>query len=303
MKYNVIVIGGGVAGMNAALNVLRNNYSCLIIEKESFGGQIATSPKVENFPSVKEISGLDLSNNMFDQISSLGVEFELDEIKHIEKIDNTFYLEGLYNKYEADSVIIAVGVTHRHLNVDNEERLFGKGISYCAICDGSFYKDKPVVVIGDANSALNYSILLSNYCPIVHLCSILPNLRGERSMIEKVKSLPNVVIHYNVEIKQIIGDSKLEKLVFTDLPTGDEVNIDTDALFIAIGQIPQNEAFKNVCDLEDGYIVTNELMETKTEGLYAIGDCIKKSVRQVTTAIADGSIAGLQVCNYLTGKN
>lgn len=302
MKYNVIVIGGGVAGMNTALNVLRNNYSCLIIEKESFGGQIASSPKVENYPAIKEISGLDLSNSMFEQISNLGVEFELDEIKHIEKKDDIFYLEGLYNTYEADAVVIATGVTHRHLNVPNEEELFGKGISYCAICDGSFYKDKPVCVIGDANSAISYTLLLSKYCPIVHVCSILPDLRGERSMIEKVKSLDNVVIHYNVKIDKIVGENHLESLIFKRLEDGTDFKLDVNGLFIAIGQIPDNEAFSNVCDLEKGYILVNESMETKTKGLYAVGDCIKKEVRQVTTAIADGSIAGLNVSNYLVGK-
>ena len=270
--------------MSAGLYALRAGKSVLIIEKESFGGQIASSPRVENFPSIKEISGLDFSNNLFDQISDLGVDFELEDVQKVEKFDDIFHVYTNYGKYTAKTVIIATGVKHRHLSLENEEKFAGKGVSYCAVCDGAFYKGQDVVLIGDGNTAVQYAILLSNYCSKVHVCTISDN---------------NVVVTPNITLKDLLGNEELETLVFTNNITNEEVRINTRGLFVAIGQIPNNDMFANLVDLDKGYILVDENKLTKTEGLYAVGDCTKKAVRQLTTATSDGAIAAIHACQYI----
>ena len=176
--YDIIVIGGGAAGMTAALYSLRSGKSVLLLEKETIGGQIANSPRVENFPSIKEIAGNEFSDNLFDQILSLGAEFELDNVTGIEKVNNTFVVKAEYNTYESKAIILATGLKHRKINIPNEDELIGKGVSYCAVCDGAFYKDEDVCLVGDGNTALQYALLLSNYCKKVYLCTLFDKFFG-----------------------------------------------------------------------------------------------------------------------------
>lgn len=301
--YDIIIIGGGPAGMSAALYSLRNNKRVLVIEKEAFGGQIATSPRVENYPTIKEISGLELSEKMFDQIADLGVEFELDEVLEIKKEGDIFKIKTFYNKYEAKSVIIASGVKHRHLGIDREEEFTGHGLSYCAVCDGPFFKDKEIVVIGDANTALQSVILLSTYCKQIHLCLLFDRFFAEESLVEKVLSLPNVDVRKEIEIEQLVGAEELSGLIFKDKKSGEKVEYKCDGAFVFIGQVPDNKKFENVVDIDKhGYIIADESCMTKTEGLFVAGDCRTKKIRQVTTANADGSIAALNAVNYLNNK-
>ena len=300
--YDIIIIGGGPAGMSAALYSLRNNKRVLIIEKESFGGQIATSPRVENYPTIKEISGMELAERMFDQIADLGVEFELDEVLEITK-GKTFKVQTLYNEYEAKSVIIASGVKHRHIGIDREEELVGHGLSYCAVCDGPFYKDQEVVVIGDANTALQSVVLLSGFCKQIHLCLLFDKFFAEETLVNKVLSLPNVDVRKEIALQSFEGEKRLTGLVFKDKKTGEEVKYKCDGAFIFIGQVPDNKRFENVVDLDkQGYILADESCMTKTEGLFVAGDCRTKKIRQVTTANGDGSIAALNAVNYLNNK-
>lgn len=297
--FDVIVIGAGPGGMSAALNVKREGKSVLILEKENFGGQIALSPHVENIPSIKDISGEDYSSKIFDQINDLGVEFELEEVVSLKKDNGIFFVTTNYNTYETKSVIIATGCQHRHIGVEREEELIGHGVSYCAVCDGAFYKDEEVAVIGDANTAIQYAIVLAGYCKKVHVCALFDHLFADPILCEKLNSLSNVDVKYNISLKEFIADNELKGLVFTDTKTNEKVAYNCKAVFIAIGQIPHNEVFKDFVDLEKGYIVTDELMKTKTPGLFAIGDCRKKKYRQVVTSISDGMIAALEASRYV----
>lgn len=300
---DVLIIGGGVAGMSAALYALRSGKKVLILEKEAFGGQIATSPKVENYPSIKEISGEELAANLFEQITSLGVDFDVDNIHNIKKEDDIFYIEGEFGKYEAKSVILATGVKHRKINIADEDKLIGNGLSYCAVCDGAFFKGQDVAIIGDANTALQYALLLSNTCNKVYLCMLFDRFFADDILVKRVKERENIEIIKNISLKKFIHDETLKGLEFINTQTEEKLTINVNGCFIAIGQVPSNEDFKNVVELDkNGYIITNEQMETMTPGLFAIGDCRVKKVRQVTTACSDGAISAIMAVNYLDRK-
>lgn len=290
--YDIIVIGGGPSGMTAALYALRSGKSVLILEKENFGGQIANSPRVENFPSIKEISGLDFSDHLFTQICDLGAEFELEEVREVSK-DDIFTVKTNYNIYQAKAVIIATGVTHRKMNLPKEEDLIGKGISFCAVCDGAFYKGQEVFLIGDANSALQYALLLVNYCPKVHLFTLFDKFFADQILIDRVINNEAIEVTHNMNLVEYKGEEELTGLVFENTITKARREYPTNNVFIAIGQVPHNEVFQNLVDLDKGYIVTDENMMTKTPGLFAIGDTRKKDVRQLVTACNDGAIAAL----------
>ena len=298
--YDILVIGGGPSGMSAALYALRSGKSVLILEKENFGGQIANSPRVENFPSIKEISGLDFSDHLFTQITDLGAEFELEEVLEVIKNDDkTFTVKTNYNTYQAKAVIIATGVTHRKMNLPNESDLIGKGISFCAVCDGAFYKGKEVFLIGDANSALQYALLLANYCPKVRMFTLFDKFFGDQLLIDRVKNNDTIEVIHNMNLVEYKGENELTGLVFENTVDKSRREYPTNNVFIAIGQVPHNEVFQNLVELEKGYIVTDDNMMTKTEGLYAVGDTRKKDVRQLVTACNDGAIAALAAVRYI----
>lgn len=298
--YDIIVIGGGAAGMTAALNSLRGGKKTLIIEKETFGGQISKSPRVENIPSIKEISGTDFSDKLFDQIMDLGCDFELDNITSIIKEDNIFTIVGEFSSYFGKAIIIATGLEHRKINIDGEDDLVGKGVSYCAVCDGAFYKDEDVCLIGDGNTALQYALLLANYCKKVFLCTIFDKFFGDDVLVSKVKERTNIEIIHNISLQQFIYDIELHGLLFKNTTTNKTIQLNVKGCFIAIGQIPNNKCFNNVLDLDDnGYILTDDNLETKTRGIFVAGDCRQKKVRQLTTAISDGAIASIGAVNYI----
>lgn len=297
---DIIIIGGGPAALTAALYSLRSGRSVLLLEKESFGGQIADSPKVENFPSQKSLSGVDLVEKMFEQVDALGMSFELDEALSIEKEGNVFTVKGNYGEYKAKSVIIANGVKHRHLNIEGEEKYIGSGISFCAVCDGAFFKDQPVTVIGDANSALQYAISLAKTSTYVNVVTLFDHFFADPILIDALKALPNVNIYHNKNAFLFYGENgKLTGVKFKDTQTDEVLDIQTPGVFVAIGQIPDNERFSNVCDLEKGFFLVDENMASKTPGLFVAGDCRKKKIRQLTTACSDGAIAALSANSYL----
>ncbi len=296
---DIIVVGGGPSGMTAALYALRSNKSVLILEKENFGGQIANSPRVENYPSIKEISGLDLSDKMFAQIMDLGAQFELEDVLKIEKKEDRFLVTTNYRSYESRAVIIANGVKHRLMHLPNEENLIGNGVSFCAVCDGPMYKGKEVYLIGDANTALQYALLLANYCTKVHMFTLFDRFFGDQILVDRLLSKENIFIKHNMNLVQYVGESKLEGLVFEDTQTKEKTEYRTDNVFVAIGQVPQNEQFADLVVLDKGFIVTDETMATKTPGVFACGDTRKKDTRQVITACNDGAIAALSAVKYL----
>lgn len=288
-----------MAGMTACLYALRNGKKTLLIEGSSIGGQIAQSPKVENYPTKKQVSGEGLSQELFDQISDLGVEFEFDNIDSIQKIDNIFRLTGEFGVYEGYSVIIANGVKHRKLNLPNEDKLVGHGIYYCALCDGPFFKGRDVTLIGDGNTALQYALLLSDIASKVNLVIMFDKFFGDQALVDLVENKSNIQIIRNSKTVELKGDQELESIVF-ERSDKTRFEISGTPLFVAIGQIPDNKRFENLAGLDKfGYFDSDESTKTKTAGLFVAGDTRKKDVRQVTTAMCDGAIAATQACNYL----
>lgn len=297
--HDIIIIGGGPSGMTAALYALRANKTVLILEKENFGGQIANSPKVENYPTIKEISGSDLSDRMSEQILDMGADFELEDAEKIEKNGNIFEVYTNYGKHEAKAVIIANGVKHRTLGLPKEEELIGKGVYYCAVCDGPMYKGKEVYLIGDANTALQYAVLLSGYCTKVHMFCLFDHFFGDPILQDRVRAKENVEVTFNMNLVEYKGEDHLSGLVFENTQTHEKHEFKTDNVFVSVGQIPDNEKFANLVELEKGFIITDEDMCTKTPGIYACGDTRKKAIKQVVTACNDGAIAAMSAVKYL----
>ncbi len=297
--FDITIIGSGVAGMTAALYALRSEKKVLILERETYGGQIAKSPKVENYPTLKSVSGYELSDKIFEQINDLGVTFELEEVQKLEKQGDIFKVTTDYHTYDSKSVIIANGVKPRMLNLENEEKLLGKGIYYCAICDGPFFKGQDVVLVGDGNSAMQYALLLAGFCHKVRMVTMFDKFFGEKSLEDAIRANKKIEIIPNATASKLIGDVKLEKVEFTK-SNGEKFILDTPALFVAIGQVSDNDMFKEYVDLDKaGYIKADETCTTKTPGLFVAGDCRAKKIRQVATAIGDGAVAGSQAVNYV----
>lgn len=299
--YDIIVIGAGAAGMTAALYARRNGKSVLVLESESLGGQIATSPKLENFPSIKAMSGEEFADNLFNQISDHGAEVEIEKVVGLTKDENKiFHVKTEYNEYEAKSVIIAAGVKHKHLRTKSgRDDLVGHGVYYCAICDGAFYKGKEVAVIGDANTALQYALLLSGYCKKVYVYTLFDKFFGDKSLVTALRAKDNIEVRPNTSVTDFLGDTELTAIEYKDAD-GNTRTHEIPAVFVAIGQVPDNKAFGELVDLDkDGYIVSDENCRTKTEGLFVAGDCRTKPVRQVVTAVADGGVAATNATVYL----
>lgn len=298
---DVLIVGGGMAGMTSALYARRNNKSVLIIEKEAFGGQIAQSPKVENFPTIPSISGLELSEKLFSQISDQGVDFEVDEVKSISKKDGIFTLTCEYGTYSGKSVIIACGVKHKTLSIEGIDKFLGKGVHYCAVCDGPFYKDKEVVLVGDGNTALQYALLLSDYCSKVTVCTMFDRFFGDQNHVLALNKRDNVEVIHDIVSVGVEGEECLTAVEFKHMKSGESIVIPTNALFVAIGQVPDNTPFASLCDLDKkGYIISDEGCRTKTDGLFVAGDCRTKSIRQLTTAASDGAVSALSAVDYLS---
>lgn len=300
--HDIIVVGGGPAGMTAALYALRNGKSVLVIEKESFGGQMTQSPKIENYPGKFQVSGMELADEMMNQILEQGADIEIETVAGISRDDEGWIVatdEG--GVYEAKAVIIATGVKHRMLGLPGEDDLVGDGISYCAVCDGDFYTDKVVCVVGGGNSALQDAILLAEKCKEVIMLLRRQVFRGEEKLQEVLLSHTNVSTRMDVVITSAIaGSNGLEAVEIANRTTGEKQRVDCDGLFVAIGLVPENGAFAELADLNDwGYFDSDESCTTKTPGIFVAGDCRNKEVRQITTATADGAVAALAACRYI----
>lgn len=296
--YDIIIIGGGPAGLTAALYACRANKKTLVIEKETFGGQITFSPKVENIPGFISLTGNEFAEKLVEQVLEQGADVESCEVLEIKdgEIKTVVTDDG---EFEGKAVIIATGAKHRMLGVEGEEKYVGEGISFCAVCDGAFYKDKTVAVVGGGNSALQEAILLSDLAKKVYVVQNLDFLTGEKKLADQLYKLDNVEVITGVTVESFLGDSELEGIVIKN-SAGESRKLSIDGLFIAIGLIPQNDAFKNVVELDDrGYAVIDETCESATKGIFVAGDCRAKKIRQVTTAAADGAIAALAACDYI----
>lgn len=298
--YDIIVIGAGPAGLTAALYARRAEKSVLIIEKSTFGGQITHSPRVENYPGFAVMSGTEFADKLVEQVLGQGAEIELDCVTGIcgTKGDYTVKTEG--GEYKARAVIIATGSHHRQLGLDRENDFVGEGISYCAVCDGAFYKGKTVAVVGGGNTALQEAVMLSDLCRKVYIVQNLDFLTGEGMLIKDVEAKQNVSVILSHTVKEIIADDTFKGIV---IQNGEETKeLLVDGVFVAIGQKPENEPFKDIVALNDyGYIVSGEncLPETDYEGIFVAGDCRTKAIRQVTTATADGAVSALAACKFI----
>lgn len=300
-RYDIAVIGSGPAGLTAALYARRAGKSVLVLEKENFGGQITFSPKVENYPTHKALSGAELSEQMLDQVQAQGAELEMDHITAISKDADGFTLTGDYGEYLAKTVILAAGSKHRTLGLPNEENLVGSGVCYCAVCDGAFFKGQDVAVIGGGNTALQDTVLLAELCRSVTIVQNLPTLTGEQALQDKIASLPNVKTIVNATVTALNGEESLESITIDR--AGSTELLPVTGVFVAIGQKPENGAFAEFAELDSyGYAVSDERCLTKTAGLFVAGDCRTKAIRQVVTAASDGAVAALAACRYLDSQ-
>lgn len=298
--YDIIIIGAGPAGLTAALYALRANKTVLLLEKASFGGQITFSPKIENYPGYEEISGNELADKLFEQVLAQGADFELEEVVSLKDNGSTKTVVTDSGEHESKAVIIATGAKHRLLGVKGEEDFVGNGISFCAVCDGAFYENKEVIVIGGGNSALQEAILLSDLCKKITVVQNLADFTGEKKLVEILKSKSNVDFIFNTVVKEFTGDDELKGAVIENTETGEEKEITFDGAFVAIGLAPDNKAFENVAELDKfGYVASDEACLTKTAGVFTAGDCRTKRIRQITTAAADGAVAALAACDYI----
>lgn len=298
--FDTIIIGCGPSGMTAALYLLRANKSVLLLEKEGIGGQIAESPRLENYPSIPSISGSEFADKLFSQIQDLGAEFEFAEALEIQKEGNTYIVKTDGDVYSARSVILANGCKHRKLGLEREEELTGHGISYCATCDGAFFRDQNVVVIGDANSALQYAIALSEICKHVQIMTLFDRYFADPILVKRVQENPKISAEHEWSAIRFEGNKDLTGVTFQNTKTKEIQTIPCQGCFIAIGQIPHNDAYASFVDLNRGFIVTDENMATKTPGLFACGDTRVKKVRQVATAIGDGANAAMNCLAYFS---
>ena len=299
--YDIIVIGGGPAGMTAALYGLRNGRTVLIIEKSAFGGQITYSPRVENIPGFLSVSGTEFADKFMDQILAQGAEVELDEVTKVTdrgSVKTVTTASG--NSFEAKAVIIANGVKHRMLGIEGEEELIGNGISFCAVCDGDFYSGKKVCVAGGGNSAFVEAVLLAEKCGEVIMLQDLPQFTADGKLQKELLSHENVRSYFNTRITGFCLNDGFRGVEIENSVTGEKETISCDGLFVAIGLIPDNTMYESLADLDDrGYFAGDESCITFTPGIFTAGDCRRKTVRQVTTACADGAQAALSACSYL----
>ena len=297
--YDIIVIGAGPAGLTAALYARRANKTVLVLEKGAFGGQITYSPKVENYPGFESLSGNELADKMVEQVLAQGAEVELETVTGIRDDGGhkTVLTEG--DEYQGRAVIVATGVKHRMLGLPNEADFVGRGISFCAVCDGAFYRDKTVAVIGGGNSALQEAILLAENCRKIIMIQNLDDFTGEPKLIETLTSYPQVECRFGTVVTDLYGEEELTGIGIASTD-GSTERLDIDGMFIAIGLEPQNGAFADLAALDgQGYFDADETCVTRTSGVFVAGDCRAKSVRQITTAAADGAIAALAACKYL----
>lgn len=296
--YDIVIVGAGPAGLTAAIYALREEKKVVILEKETIGGKITSSSKIENYPGFKSISGMDFANNLYEQVIDLGGEINIEEVLSIEngKVKKVITDE---NTYETKSIIIASGSKYKTLNLDNEEELIGNGISFCTVCDGSFYKNKNVCVVGGANSALNSVLYLSKLCNKVYLVVRGPKLKGDKKVIDNVLSLSNVEVLYNTTVNKYILDN--DELVGVEVKSNEsEKRLDVEGVFLAIGQSPEIDYLNDLIMVgENNYVLASEDCITNIDGIFVAGDVRKKKVRQLTTAVSDGTNAAINAINYL----
>ncbi len=298
--FDVIIIGAGPAGLSAAIYASRAGLDCLILESTMYGGQITSTPEVENYPSVKKIAGWELADNLYQQAISFGAEFNFEEVKSIIDDGQLKTVITAENAYVTKTVIIANGAKRKHLGIDGEDDLSGKGISYCAYCDGSFFKDRTVCVCGGGNTALEDALYLSNICKNVYLIHRRNEYRAQKHLIDSVNRTENIKPILSYIPLKISGEKSVESITLKHVETNEELTIETDAVFVCIGLLPENKIFSEVVELdENGYIIADETCKTSCDGIFAAGDTRTKELRQIVTAASDGAVAATAALSYI----
>ncbi len=296
---DLIILGAGTAGLSAAIYGVRAGMSVLVIEKNYHGGQILNTPDVENYPGIPKISGYEFVENLYQQVKALGVQIVYEAIKGLDLRPAVKTVATSEHTYQAKTVIIANGATHRHLQCPGEERFGGNGVSYCATCDGAFFRDQEVCIVGGGNTALEDALYLSNVCKKVTLLHRGDSFRANQVTVDAVKSRGNIEIRFNTEVEEILGDATVEAVSVRNTRSYTKERLAVSGVFIAIGLEPQNQIFANMLRLDTaGYIVAGEDCKTNLAGVYAAGDTRTKKVRQLVTAAADGAVAATEAAQY-----
>lgn len=298
--YDLIIVGAGTAGLSAAIYGVRAGKSVLLLEEKVYGGQIISASAVENYPGIRHISGYEFAEELHRQATELGAELKYEKVREIRKHSGFMTVKTGRGAYDCRAVILATGAKNRQLQVEREKELTGSGVSYCATCDGAFCKGKNAAVVGGGNTALEDAVFLSGYCQKVYLIHRRKEFRGEERLIQTLRGKENVELVLESQVVCLNGERHLESVVVRNDRTGKERELSVAALFIAIGQVPDNRAFADLVSLDAyGYIEAGEDCRTSSEGIFAAGDCRTKTVRQLATAAADGAAAAVAACSYI----
>lgn len=298
--YDIVIVGAGTAGLSAAIYGVRAGKTVLVLEASTYGGQIVNTPEIENYPGIKQVSGFEFATNLYEQATSLGAKVNYEKVIKILEQEDKKIVVTKKHEYECKSVILATGAKNRPLNLEGEERLIGRGVSYCATCDGMFFRGKDVAVAGGGNTALEDALFLSNYCNTVYLIHRRNEFRGEEKLVQRLKDKQNIRFVLESRVVALNGAEQLESISVEHVKSGDIQEISVAGLFIAIGQMPDNYGFADLVELDSaGYIKASENCKTNAEGIFTAGDCRTKAVRQLTTAASDGAVAALAACEYI----
>ena len=298
--YDIIIVGAGPAGLTAAIYGARAGKKVLIFEGSSFGGQITTSKEVENYPGIQMVSGFEFANTLVEQAKKFGVEIQQEKVKNVEDMQKYKLVHTGQSSYKAKTVILATGVERRLLGVPGEKKFMGTGVSYCATCDGMFFRGRTVAVVGGGNTALEDALYLAEICKKVIVIHRRDEFRGELHLAGLLEKCQNVEFYYNTRVVEILGEDVLERICLEDTKSGEFFEVAVDGLFVAIGQVPSNELFKNIVKTDRaGYIIADESTRTTCEGIFVAGDGRTKQVRQLATATADGAVAALAACEFI----
>ena len=301
--HDIIIVGAGTAGLSAAIYGLRAGKSVLVLEQASYGGQIINTPEIENYPAIQKISGFEFATNLYNQAKNLGAEFAFEKVEGIEDKGQFKEVKTKDKSYEGKTVILATGAKNRSLGVEKEEELVGKGISYCATCDGMFYRGKVVAVNGGGNTAVEDATFLSDYVQKVYVIHRRDEFRADKAEVDRLVAKPNVELVLNSTVKRLESDASGLTGVVVANKDEEERTLKVDSLFVAIGQAPDNQAFSDLVELDGkGYISAGESTLTKTPGIFTAGDCRTKAIRQLATAASDGAVAGLAAVSYINEK-
>jgi thioredoxin reductase (NADPH) len=297
---DIIIVGAGPAGLSAAIYARRAGMNTVVYEAESYGGQIINTPEIENYPAIAKISGFDFADGLYKQAEALGAEIKFDKVTEIRRVEGGFEVATEYSGTETcKAVVLAVGAKNRHMGIAREEELTGKGVSYCATCDGAFYKGKTVAVTGGGNTAVEDAIYLCGIAEKVYLVHRRNEFRAEETLVNAAKAIENLEFVTPYVVKELKGEPKLSSVVLENREDGSEKELTVDGLFVAIGQEPATASFKDLVTLSGGYIEAGEDCKTNIPGIFAAGDGRTKKVRQLTTACADGAVAALAAVDFI----